>query len=234
MTAGRSRTESARANASSRSARSCPARSQIGRRDLASSRSAVSALDLAPPAAIARQPLAQLCGGTAQQALVLLVAHRVDPVAQRLAARTLEQLAQTPSVLDGDRLPAGGLEHAAQAPGRHLGHDAVERLPVEVDDPQDLAQARHHRIDERLPDGAFIELGIAHERDMAAALRHVEVPGHVALGDRAPERRRRADPDASPSRSRRRPDPWRGSGSSAARRTRAASSGSSRSSVPSR
>ena len=52
-----------------------------------------------------------------------------------------------------------------------------------------------HRIDERLPDGALVELGVADERDVAAALRHVEVAGDVAVRDRAPERRRRADAD---------------------------------------
>ena len=52
-----------------------------------------------------------------------------------------------------------------------------------------------HRVDERLPDRALVELGVADERDLAPALRHVEVPGDVAVGDRAPERRGGADAD---------------------------------------
>ena len=163
----------------------------------ASSRSPTRRCDLAAPAAVARQPLAQLAGRAAQEPLVLLVAHRVDPLAQRVAAVALEQLAQAAAVLDGDRLPAGRLEHPAQAAGRHVRHDAVERLPVEVDDPQHLAEARDHRIDERLPDRALVELGVADERDVAPALRHVEVAGDVALRDRAPERRGRADADGA-------------------------------------
>ena len=186
-----------RRNASSRSARSCPPRSATAASDLGVVEIADEALDVAPPAALAREPLAQLAGRAAQQPLVLLVAHRVDPLAQRRAAVALEQLAQPPPVLDGDRLPARRLEHAEQAADGHVGHDAVERLPVEVDDPQHLAEPRDHGIDERLPDRALVELGVADERDLAAALRHVEVPGDVALRDRAPERRGRADPDGA-------------------------------------
>ena len=195
ITAGRSRTASARRKASSRSARSCPREVGDRRRHLGVVEVGDQPLDVAPPAAVARQPLAELAGRAAQQSLIFLVAHRVDAVAQRLAAPAREQLAQAPAVLDGDRLPARGLEHAEQAADGHVRHDAVERLPVEVDDPQHLAEARDHRVDERLPDRALVELGVADERDVAAALRHVEVPGHVALRDRAPERRCRTDAD---------------------------------------
>ena len=83
-----------------------------------------------------------------------------------------------------------------EAPGRDVGDDAVQRLAVEVDDPQHLAQPRHHRVDDRLPDGALVELGVAQQRDLAPAARDVEVPGDVAMGHRAPDRRGGPDPDA--------------------------------------
>ena len=88
----------------------------------------------------AGQALAQLLVVGAQQALVLLVAHRVDPRAQGLAAVALEERAQAPPVLDRLGVPAGRLEHPHEAPGGDVGHDAVQRLAVEVDDPQHLAQ----------------------------------------------------------------------------------------------
>ena len=43
--------------------------------------------------------------------------------------------------------------------------------------------------------GALVELGVAEQRDLAAADGHVEVAGHVAVGERAPDRRGGADAD---------------------------------------
>ena len=108
---------------------------------------------------------------------------------------TLEQLAQPAPVLDRDRLPAGRLEHRRDPARRDVRHDPVQRLAVEIDDPQHLAEPRHHRVDQRLPDRALVQLRVAEQRDLAAALRHVEVAGDVAVRDRAPDRRRRPDPD---------------------------------------
>ncbi len=150
-------------------------------------------LQLAPAAPARGQALAQLCTRAAQQPLVLLVGHRVDPLSQRLAARSLEEAAEQPAVLDGDRLPASGLEHRGGPGHGDLRHDPVERLAVDVDDPEHLAQVRGERVHERLPDRTLVELGVAEDRDLSPAARHLEVPGHVAVGERAPERRGRAD-----------------------------------------
>ena len=54
---------------------------------------------------------------------------------------------------------------------------------------------RDHRVRDRLPARALVELGVAEQRDLAAADRDVEVARHVAVRDRAPDRRRRPDPD---------------------------------------
>ena len=87
------------------------------------------------------------------------------------------------------------LEHRLQPARRDVGHDAVERLAVEVDDPHDLAELAHHRVGDRLPARALVELGVADQRDLAPADRDVEVPRDVAVRERAPDRRRRAEPD---------------------------------------
>ena len=138
------------------------------------------------------EPLAQLARVGAQQPLVLLVRHRVDARAQR------RQPLQPRPVLDHLDVPAGRLEHRGQAAGRDVRHHAVERLAVEVDDPHDLAELGHHRVGDRLPAGALVELGVADQRDLAAADRDVEVPGDVAVRERAPDRRGRADARPSP------------------------------------
>ncbi len=91
-------------------------------------------------ALVAGQPLAQLGGRAAQQPLVLGVGHLVDPAPQRGAAGPGEQLLQQPPVLHGEHLPARGVEHALQPGGADVGHDPVEGLPVQVDDPDDLAE----------------------------------------------------------------------------------------------
>ena len=165
------------------------------------------------------EPLAQLAGVRAQQPLVLLVRHRVDARAQRLEAL------QPRPVLDHLDVPAGRLEHRRQPARGDVRHHAVERLAVEVDDPHHLAELGHHRVGDRLPDRALVELGVADQRDLAAADRDVEVAGDVAVRERAPDRRRRADADRAGRVVDRVRDPSCATGRTAARRTGAASSG---------
>ena len=142
-----------------------------------------------------RQPLAQFLWRRAQKPLVLLVGHLVDAPAQLLAAGQLEQRAEPRAVLDRDGLPAGGVEHVRPAPERDVGHHAIERLAVEVDHPQDLAELGHARVGDRLPDGPLVELGVSHQCDLAAHRRSLEaVVLQVAAGERAPDRRGGADP----------------------------------------
>ena len=145
-------------------------------------------------AAGARKSFAQLARRRPQQPLEFLVGHLVDPATQRVAARAREQLAQPAPVLDGDRLPAGRLEHPRDPARGDVRDDSVERLAVEVDDPQHLAEARHDRVDQRLPDRPLVELGVTQQRDLAASLRDLEVARHVAVRDGAPDRRGRSDP----------------------------------------
>ena len=136
-------------------------------------------------------PLAQLPRVGAQEPLVLLVGHPVDPGAQ------VGALLQQRAVLDHHRVPAGGLEHRGETAGGDVGDDAVQRLAVEVDDPHHLAEARDHRVRDRLPAGALVELGVADQRDLAPAAGDVEVPGDVAVRERAPDRRGGAEADGA-------------------------------------
>ena len=143
---------------------------------------------------VAGQALAQLLRGGAQQALVLLVGHLVDAPAQLGPAGQLEQRVQPRAVLDVDHLPARGLEHVGPAPEGDVGHHAVERLAVEVHHPQHLAELGHAGVGHRLPDRALVELGVAHEGDLAAHRRRLEaVVLEVAARERAPDRGGGAD-----------------------------------------
>ncbi len=152
--------------------------------------------ELAERAVSARQPLAQLLRGRAQQPLVLLVGHLVDAAPQLGAAGATEQRVEPAPVLHRDRLPARRLEHLRPAAERDVGHDSVERLAVQVDHPEHLAELGHARVGDRLPDGALVQLGVAHQRDLAAHRRRLEaVVLEVTARDRAPDRRRCADAD---------------------------------------
>src|SRR3954469_13284777 len=123
--------------ASRSASRSCPPRLRTAAIRSSSGTSAISRAMSAAPGALPRQVGPDLVRRAPQHALVLGVAHRVDAVAQRGAAGTLERCGGGPPVLAGEPLPAGGGEHALQAGGAHGRDDAVQRLPVEVDDPDD-------------------------------------------------------------------------------------------------
>ena len=96
-------------------------------------------------------------------------------------------------------------------------------------------QPARRRLEDRLPDVALVELGVADQRDEASAgPAELAVVVHVALrrARRTAARRRRAPPTRSSSR--RGPDPSSGSGRPAGRRSRAACAGTARRASPSR
>jgi hypothetical protein len=169
--------------------------------------------------AVAGQRVPQLGRRPAQQPLVLGVGHLVDPVPQRRAAGAGEQLLQQPAVLDREHLPAGRGEHALQLRRAHHRQHPVQRLAVEVDDPDHLAELGHHRVEHGLPDRALVQLGVADQRPLPAPAAVIaartaadiaartaadiaadiaagaEVAGDVPAGQRAPDRGGRADAD---------------------------------------
>ena len=103
----------------------------------------------------------------ADQRLVLLVAHLVDAPAQRVATRFAHRRFQPGAVLRLEDLPAGAGEERLQPRRAHAGDDPVETLPVEVDDPDDVAQPLDRLLGDRFPDIPLVQLGVADERDEA-------------------------------------------------------------------
>ena len=127
-------------------------------------RSAISALSPL------RQPLAKLLRIAAQQALIFGVGHVVDAGTQRGAARAREQLLEQPAVFDGEDLPARCGEHLLKPVGGDVGHHPVQRLPVQVDDPDDLTEVGHRGIEDRLPHRPFVQFGIPQQRILATGV----------------------------------------------------------------
>jgi hypothetical protein len=141
-------------------------------------------------------PLGDLGGVDPQHPLVLLVGHRLQAFAQQVTTGTLEERGDQPAPLQGDDLPPGGVEHRLQPLDLDVRDDPVQRLAVEVDDPQQLAQAGDLRIGDGLPDRPLVELGVAQQADETSRRRCVrEARSHVAVGDRRPQGRGCPDPD---------------------------------------
>jgi len=88
---------------------------------------------------VGEELLAQRAAGQPEQRLVLLVGHEVDPPLQAVAAGTRIGGSEPAAVLHLDDVPAGRLELPAPLGDPHAGHDPVERLAVEVDEPHDVA-----------------------------------------------------------------------------------------------
>ena len=139
------------------------------------------------------QRRAHLVGGGAVERLVGLVRHLVDPPAQELAAVLGERSAEAAAVLELDHVPAARPEVRLELRGADPRDHAVERLAVEVDDPERVAEPARERLGHRLPEVALVELGVAEERDEAAAGRGAEVGLDIAVGERAQQRRSAAE-----------------------------------------
>ena len=119
---------------------------------------------------------------------------------------------QPPAVLDLDDVPAGGLELPAPLVDPDAGHDPVQRLAVEVDQPHHVAEPGGGRVGDRLPDVPLVQLGVADERD-EPGVRAARRSGRRRTGG-SPRRTAGPPRPARPSRwrSRPRPGPWSGDG----------------------
>ncbi len=105
---------------------------------------------------------------------VELVRATVDPCAQLVAARLAEGLPQQRTVFEDDHLPAESLKQRFVARPQPLADHRVEALTVVIDDPPAIAQPLLPAFEDGFEDVAFVELGVAHERN------------HAALGARQP------------------------------------------------
>src|SRR5262249_56936263 len=97
-----------------------------------------------------------------------LVRQLVVPWRKALSASLAEGLLQQRAVFENDDVPAEGFEQRLIARPQPLADHRVEALAVVVDDPPAIAQALLPALEDRLEDVAFIELGVADERDHAA------------------------------------------------------------------
>ena len=82
-----------------------------------------------------RQCIGDHLVGCAEETLVLLVGHLIDAPSERRPARTVECAPESISVLEFYDVPSGSGEPRLEFQCPNPRNDAVERLPVEVDDP---------------------------------------------------------------------------------------------------
>ena len=94
----------------------------------------------------------------------------IDPVAQRRAAGLRKGRELELAVLERDDAPAAGFEDVVEASEHAVRGGVVEALAVIVDDPPAVADVVLVALDQRFVDVAFVEFGIAHQRDHPARI----------------------------------------------------------------
>ena len=145
---------------------------------------------------VGHDPLGDVRGVDPQHPLVLLVGHALQPFPEQLATGPGEDVRDEPAPLEHDDLPSGGSEHPLELGDLDVGHHPVQRLPVEVDHPEQLAQPSDLWIHHGLPDRALVQLGVPEEADEAPRRGcRGELGSRVAMGHCRPHRRGGSDPD---------------------------------------
>ena len=98
----------------------------------------------------------------------------------------VERASQTLAVAQLDDAPAAAAEDLVEPLEHAVGTRRVEALAIVIDDPPEIAHIVLGAFDERLVDVAFVELGVADQRDKAAAvfLFELTVGGEVILRSR--------------------------------------------------
>ena len=146
---------------------------------------------------VAGQPISQFGRRAPQQPLILGIGHVEDATPQGVTTGTREQVLEQPTEPHGDDLPACRVEHLLEATRGDVRHHSVEGLPVEVDNPDDLAQLTDARIDDGFPHGTLVELGVSDERILPSAKPTRGVCGKCGVDEAArhcaPNRCRRTD-----------------------------------------
>ena len=67
-------------------------------------------------------------------------------------------------------MPARVLEDPHELVNLHLRNDAVEALPVDIDNPHHIAEPLQGGVGDRLPDVSLVELCVSDEGDEACRL----------------------------------------------------------------
>ena len=130
-----------------------------------------------------------------EQRLVGLVGHCVDVGPQRLTAGFLECAGEPAAVLRFGHVPAGVAEEVLEPFGDDARNHPIETLTIEVHDHGEVAEPFGHRLGDRLPHVALVELGIAHERDESSVGSSAEVGVEVPPGQGTEQWRNRTEPD---------------------------------------
>src|SRR6476659_4785478 len=107
--------------------------------------------------------------------------------------RCLELLA----VADLNHAPTAALEDLVKPLKHPVGAGRIEALAVVVDDPPQVADVVLRTLDDRFVDIAFVQFGVADQRDEAAAVLIVEpsVGGQIILDEAGEERDRNPEAD---------------------------------------
>ena len=143
------------------------------------------------------EPLASRGRVQAEDRLVLLVRHGVQPGPQCLTAGFVEGPPQALAVLDLHHVPARSGELRRPLPDPHSRDHAIQGLPVEVDDPRHVAETRGHRIRDGLPHVSLVQFRVTDEGHETRVPARAEVRIHVPAGGCGEERSRRAQTDRS-------------------------------------
>ncbi len=138
------------------------------------------------------------CGPTLKaQGCVHLVRAAIDPFAQRLAARLGERRLHQLAVFHDHHIPAEIAEHGLELFPKSFADHRIKTLAVVVDHPPGIAQTLLPAFQQRLEDVAFVEFGVANQRDHAAfrPILHPAVRLDVILHQRREQRLRHAEAD---------------------------------------
>ena len=160
-------------------------------------------------------------------------ASRRSAAGGQVAILLRKLVAQAPPVyLQLQHLPARRLEQLLELRRPDHGHDPVEALAVQVDDPEHVAEAACLPLEHRLPEAALVDLASPSSEMNGPAGAPPEVGLDVAVAQRAEQRRGRAEPNRPRSSSRPGTDPSVAApGTPGARRAPAASSGNAEAAV---
>src|SRR5262252_9766367 len=95
--------------------------------------------------------------------------------------RALEKGALLAAIFEPDHLPALGLKHTRNLPHLPLWGNVVQALTVDIDNPPQIAQAVGTGFTQSFWYVAFVQLGIAHQRDITPRRSRAKVITQIAL-----------------------------------------------------
>ena len=126
---------------------------------------------LLPARQIAMQAFAPGSTPLISQRGIFGIGALVDPVRYHLPAGLRKHFALALAMFQRQHPPAAGFENVVKAAEHAVSCRAVQRLTVVIDNPPAIADAMLETFDQAFIDIAFVQFGIAHQRDHAPGLR---------------------------------------------------------------